>query len=259
MFSVMGTEKMKVVVSVPDQYARFLDEGDPVVVWTNGYADSTYRGAIAQTAFAEDPATNTLRAEIDLDNKDGRLRPGQAWMVSIVLDDRKQVLSIPVTALNLNMGGEAECDRVVNGRAVRTRIKHGELNGKRVEVLAGLHEGDIVVANFGSVSDGQLIKAGRRPRRKAIEVDLARDTPSAGSSIVRVTCIAWLDRPTHACYSLSWNLASMSSVRLTRASSASGPLASTSMAVPHSAASIVNSIMLFPQASLPFQKTRTSD
>ncbi len=74
MFSVVGAQKMKVVVNVPDANAPFLDKGDPVDVWMDAQPDRKYAGVIARTAFAEDPATRTLRAEIDIHNNDGRLR-----------------------------------------------------------------------------------------------------------------------------------------------------------------------------------------
>jgi multidrug efflux pump subunit AcrA (membrane-fusion protein) len=89
---------MKVVVNVPDRDAPFLDKGDPVKVETDAVEGRKFVGGIARTAFAEDPVTRSLRAEIDLDNSDGRLRPGQAGRVTISLRAR-DILAIPVTAL----------------------------------------------------------------------------------------------------------------------------------------------------------------
>ena len=52
----------------------------------------------------------------------------------------------------------ADCYRVASGRAVKTRIKLGPGDGLRVEVLDGLKEGDIVIANpDAGLSDGETV------------------------------------------------------------------------------------------------------
>ena len=43
---------------------------------------------VTRFAVAEDPSTRTMRAEIDLDNADGFLRPGQCGRVQIEFDAR---------------------------------------------------------------------------------------------------------------------------------------------------------------------------
>jgi RNA polymerase sigma factor (sigma-70 family) len=162
--SIVGARKMKVVVNVPDRDAPFLDNGDPVTVEMDAVEGRKFVGVIARTAFAEDPVTRSLRAEIDLDNNDGRLRPGQAGRVTISLRAR-DILAIPVTALfDAPVGRDGACFRVLDGRAVRTLVTRGEVQGDRVEVLKGLKEGDTVIVQprAAGISDGQLIKSEKR-------------------------------------------------------------------------------------------------
>jgi RND family efflux transporter MFP subunit len=162
--SIVGARKMKVVVNVPDRDAPFLDKGDPVTVEMDAIEGRKFAGVIARTAFAEDPVTGSLRAEIDLDNNDGPLRPGQAGRVTISLRAR-DTLAIPVTALfEAPVGRAGACYRVVDGRAVRTLVTRGEVQGDRVEVLKGLKEGDTVVVQprVSGISDGQIIKSEKR-------------------------------------------------------------------------------------------------
>ncbi len=111
-------------------------------------------------APAEDAATRTLRAEIELDNADGRLLPGLTAAVTIQLQERHDVLTVPASALIAqDADGSAACYRVVDGRAVRTRIKTGVEAGDRVEVCAGLNAGDRVVVHPGpEIADGQKIE-----------------------------------------------------------------------------------------------------
>jgi len=159
LLSLIQTGKVKVIVDVPDVDAPYLDKGDRAIVRIDALGGRAYQGAIARTALAQDPATRTVRAEIDLKNEDGRLRPGQYGRVTIDLQDRRDVLSIPVSALfDRSAAGAAACYRIVDGRAVRARIKIGEENGKLMEVVDGLKEGDSVIAEpVRGIRDGQPV------------------------------------------------------------------------------------------------------
>jgi len=159
LLSLIQTGKVKVIVDVPDLDAPYLDKGDRAIVRIDALGGRAYQGAIARTSLAQDPAARTVRAEIDLKNEDGRLRPGQYGRVTIDLQDRRDVLSIPVSALiDRSADGAAACYRIVDGRAVRARIKIGEENGNRMEVVDGLKEGDSVIADsVPGIRDGQPV------------------------------------------------------------------------------------------------------
>ncbi len=150
---------MRVVVDVPHNDALRLDTGDPVKVWFDALgARGVYEGKIARTAYALNPKDRTLRAEIDLPNTDGRLRPGLFGRATINLETEENVLTIPSSAIIMHEGeGPAVCYRVVAGRAVRIPVKFGRNDGQRVEVLDGLKEGDIVIVHPLSLQEGQAV------------------------------------------------------------------------------------------------------
>ena len=80
-------------------------------------------------------------------------------MVTAILDERRNILSIPDTA-RIETDGESWCYRVENGRIVRARVQVGAQAGNRVEVLSGLLEGDTVVAVANAkMAGGQRVKA----------------------------------------------------------------------------------------------------
>jgi HlyD family secretion protein len=169
LLTVVGLGKMKVAVDVPDSLAQFLDRGDPVTLDLQSGTGRNYSGEIARTSYATDPNNGTLSAEIDFDNRDGILRPGKSILVTIVLDHRRNVLSVPEAA-RIVMNGESSCYRIVGGRAVRTPVQVGAQSDNRVEVLSGLQEGDTVVVEGikgARVSDGQPFKVKPSPPGKA--------------------------------------------------------------------------------------------
>ena len=159
--TVVRSDIMVVVVDVPHNDVPDLDVGDPVTVQFDALkARGMFQGRITRTAYALDPKYGTLRAEIVLPNPDGRLRPGLVGRVEIVLEIGENVLTIPSSAIAVldSTDKTADCYRVANGRAVKTRIKFGLVDGRRIKVLDGLKEGDIVIAKPDArLSDGQTV------------------------------------------------------------------------------------------------------
>ncbi len=156
LLTIVQASRVRVVVEVPDSDVVWLDKGDPLTFRPAGFLDREYRGTISRTAVVEEHGT--VRAEIDLENADGRLRPGQAGRVTIQLADHADVLTIPVEAI-LGPGygtlGPLSCYRLVDGRAVRTPVRVGMIDrdSGTAEVLDGLKEGDAIVANWRIVED----------------------------------------------------------------------------------------------------------
>jgi RND family efflux transporter MFP subunit len=158
-YTVVRSDIMLVVVSVPDREVPYLDVGDPATIRIDALgANRVIQGTITRMAYALDQ-DRTLRAEIALPDSDGRQRPGLVGAVTIKLDTRENVMMIPKTAIvGLVVDGRAVCFRVVDGRAVRTPIKLGDDDPWRVEVLEGLKDGDAVIDNPDArMPDGQAV------------------------------------------------------------------------------------------------------
>jgi HlyD family secretion protein len=170
LFTIIQTGKVRIIVYVPDRDASYLDKGDPATFRAEAQGGRQYQGTISRAAVAEEPSSRTLRAEIDLDNADGRLRPGQLGQVTVALDVHPNAIMIPMKAI-LGSGfetlGPVSCYRVVAGRPVRTPIKLGALDrdSETAEVLDGVKEGDTIVPDWRQFNDPerQYPAAGDRP------------------------------------------------------------------------------------------------
>ena len=86
--TVVQTRVVRVVTHVPDRDVARVQIGDPVAFRPDAPGGRDFRGKVTRFAVAEDPSTRTMRAEIDLDNADGFLRPGQCGRVQIEFDAR---------------------------------------------------------------------------------------------------------------------------------------------------------------------------
>jgi RNA polymerase sigma factor (sigma-70 family) len=162
--TIAQTREVRVVARVPDNDVPFVNLGEPAAFSPSALRTS-FKGKVSRVAGVEDPTAHAMRVEIDLENNDGRLRPGMRGWVEIQLDDHPEGLVIPRQAIR-KVGGLSYCYRVIDGQAVRTGVSIAKSEGERMWVVGGLAEGDLVVADASRIPDVPEIKAtpGGNPR-----------------------------------------------------------------------------------------------
>ena len=103
-------------------------------------------------------ANRTLRTELDIPNPQGLLRPGMYATAEIVLQQRANVLALPLTAV-VTVGKQAFCCCVEDDTIVRRPITLGLRTTQDVEVLDGLKGQELVVqTQAGSLREGQRVR-----------------------------------------------------------------------------------------------------
>lgn len=159
LFDLASTEKVRVFCDVPERDAGAVDPRDPAKVRVAGQEVS---GFVSRTSWALDRVNRSLRVEIDLENKEGRLRPGTYVTVAVELEARPEVLSVPPTAV-FAVGGKDFVSGVDEGKIVRRLVQVGLRTAEAVEIQSGLSEHDVIVAATpAAFSPGQAIKAERK-------------------------------------------------------------------------------------------------
>jgi RND family efflux transporter MFP subunit len=157
LFVVARTDVVTAVVGVPETFAAAVEPGDRVELRVQALGGRTLEGRVTRTAYVLDEATQTLRVEADLANRDGTLRPGFYVNARVIVDERPDVLTVPETAL-VREAGAAWCVVVAEGRAHRRGVSLGISDGTRTEVVSGLGADDVVVrVNTGSLVDDQAV------------------------------------------------------------------------------------------------------
>lgn len=157
LLAVHRTDTVRVFVEVPETEAPWVEPGDKGYLRIQALRGRELEGQVTRTGWALG-ANRTLRTEIDLPNPDGLLRPGMYATARIVLDERRDVLALPVSAV-VREGKEAFCFTVRQGRAARRPIVLGLQAGDEVEVAAGLSGDELVVlARPDSLKEGQPVE-----------------------------------------------------------------------------------------------------
>jgi RND family efflux transporter MFP subunit len=82
LFTCQQLNVVRVFADVPEASATSIRQGQPAQVRLYGPTGQTISGSVTRIAAALDPATRTMRVEIDLPNDDEKLLPGMYAQVS---------------------------------------------------------------------------------------------------------------------------------------------------------------------------------
>jgi HlyD family secretion protein len=161
LLTVQRTDRMRVVVQIPDREVPYADPGDPAIVEIDALPEKKLKAKISRIAQVEDPQTRLMHIEIDLPNPTGKIRQGMYGRVSIMLDKSPDTLSIPSACLlGKAEGGKGTVYLVQDKRLKSAKIRIGTDNGVRVEIMGGLMLDDRVVLQPRSyLSDGLEVEA----------------------------------------------------------------------------------------------------
>ena len=147
---------LRLTIPVPESAVPHIHLGVPVSV-TVAVIGKTFPGTVARFADKVDEQTRTMQTEVDVKNPDLQLVPGMYASVVLTLAAEKNVITVPVQAVD-RTGDHASVLAVDgNGRLQTRAITLGIEAPDRIAVLSGLQDNDLVV--IGSRSQ---LKAGSR-------------------------------------------------------------------------------------------------
>lgn len=158
--TVVRIDVLRVFIAVPEREIAGVALGEEAHVDLDALPGQTLAGKVVRIAPALDPTTRTLDAEVQLENKDGLLRPGMYGTGAIVKEIHKGVPVVPPSALQLSDGKSYVY--VLHGDKVERReIRVGE-DRSDIEVLSGLAPGEeIVTAGIDMISPGATVRVQR--------------------------------------------------------------------------------------------------
>ena len=163
---VSGLGTVWLNAAVPEAQGGQVRVGEPVRAELAAFADETFRGRVTAILPAAQAESRTLQVRIELPNRGGRLRPGMFATVHLG-GEARPALFVPSEAVirtgkrNLVMlAGDG-------GRFQPVEVQLGREDGDRTEILAGIAEGEKVVASGQFLIDSEASLTGIQPRALA--------------------------------------------------------------------------------------------
>jgi multidrug efflux pump subunit AcrA (membrane-fusion protein) len=161
MLALPDLNTMVAKVYIEESQMHFVKEGLPAILTMDAIKDVEFHGQVSETAnvtldksetrglvtwiygSAESSGIRVFEVRVKIAESDKRLRPGLNGDVKIIVEEMKDVLSIPVEAVFKRDGRDIAY--VKQGRRFEARpIETGQTAEGRVVVKAGLNEGDEV-------------------------------------------------------------------------------------------------------------------
>jgi RND family efflux transporter MFP subunit len=137
---------LRLVLPIPESIAGEIRMNDPVKVHVQAL-NADYVGKVSRFADSLDPQTRTMETEIDFQNSDGRLLPGMYVQAIVISPDQRDMLTVPLEAVELGADASQGSVLVVNAQNVleERKVQLGLQGNRNVEVRGGLTEGERVV------------------------------------------------------------------------------------------------------------------
>jgi len=158
LFTIEDLHRYRLEVAVNEGDLRYVRNGQEVPVAVDALDDAQIKGEVVQIVPAADPASRSFLVKVELPS-DSRLRSGLFGRAHFVRGERQSVL-IPQTALVAR--GQLQGVYVLdnNHMASLRYVTVGKSSGAQVEVLAGVQDGERLVAKPGELElSGKRVEA----------------------------------------------------------------------------------------------------
>ena len=132
-------------IKIPEKYSASIKKGLPVEVKLSSFKEKIFTGEVDFVSSRINADTRSLLSRIKVENKNLELISGSLLEVSVKFNLRNS-LSAPDTSVMIE--GDKSYVYKINEKNIanKTEVKTGLRNNKNIEIISGLSEGDIIVA-----------------------------------------------------------------------------------------------------------------
>jgi len=158
LFRVAQTDTLRVYLNVPQTNANSVKTGQRADLTVANLPGRHFSGSVARTANSLDPSSRTMLVEVHVPNPDGALFPGMYAQVALSSARIDPPITVPSDALIMQPGGSTVAVVRPDHTVHLQKIEVGRDYGDRLEVMNGLHDGDIIIPNPGVAREGLKIE-----------------------------------------------------------------------------------------------------
>ena len=150
---------IRIIIPLPESDIGAINVGTKVEVSFPEMPAEAFKASVTRAAGALDAASKTMQIEIDINNTNGKIKPGMYAKVLLQTSSRKGVISLPINA-QLVYQNQFFVLEVKDGLVERTALRKGLSNKDFFEVLNPdiTEESLVIVQGKGLVKSGQKVK-----------------------------------------------------------------------------------------------------
>ncbi|GIW71867.1 MAG: hypothetical protein KatS3mg102_1409 [Planctomycetota bacterium] len=155
MLELADLSRVFVLASVDESRIGQVRVGQPASITVEAYPELRFTGAVERVAAKGTVANNVVTFEVKVEVLDPRkrlLKPEMTAQVEILVVDKDDAVLLPVQAVQRDTRGRTFVRVPQGGGAAEREVEVGLSDGGRIEVLAGLLEGEAVLLGGGQTS-----------------------------------------------------------------------------------------------------------
>jgi len=157
--TIEETSNVKLYINISENYYKLTKKGMPVDITLDAYEGEQFTGKVSIVYPNIDADTHTFKAEILVNNKDQKVRPGMFARATISYGSETHTV-VPDEALVKQIGAG---DRYVyvynNGKVSYNKVELGKHMDDKYEILSGVNAGDqIVIAGQARLSHNKEVE-----------------------------------------------------------------------------------------------------
>ena len=156
--SLHDIDTVRVLIEVVEKDIPLITIGQKAELRAEAYPDQVFEGTVTRIVQALNRATRTMTVEIDLPNKDRRLKGGMFARAEVLVGTHRDAVQIPIDAVS-RLEDTQYVFIVRDGKAQRVHVEIGARKDNRVEIVTGL-SGDeaVIVSGKDLVHDGTPVQ-----------------------------------------------------------------------------------------------------
>jgi RND family efflux transporter MFP subunit len=159
LFTVADVHKLRLYVSVPQAYTTQIKVGMKARFTVPERPGEAFDATLTDNAQSVSMNTGTVLIELGVDNKDGKLLPGEYGDVSFALPKNPSAMRVPASALTFRKEGLRVATLTADNHVAFRAISVSNDLGNVVEVASGLSPADRIIDNPpDALEDGDLVK-----------------------------------------------------------------------------------------------------
>lgn len=183
LFTVADVHKLRIFVSVPQDYIEILKKGVTATVTVPQYPGQVFHADFQTAAWALDKDSRTVTTELVMDNPGNKVWPGSYAEVHFSVPSTTTNLVIPENALIFEEQGEQVAVVDSSNHVHIKKVEVGHNLGQDVEIISGLQPDDHVINNpSAGLLEGAEVKVVSHVTPGYNEVLTASNAPTDGEA-----------------------------------------------------------------------------
>ena len=157
-FTISDPTDLWVIAEIKERDIGAVKVGQAASFSVISYPTDRFNGKVVRVGNVVEAESRTLEVRIEVQNRDGRLKPGMFADVEIVTDVMQGVLVISDEALQTDEDNQIVFVSLGDLKFEKRVVKPGLERGGRLQVLEGLKEGEKVVTEGSFILKSEMLK-----------------------------------------------------------------------------------------------------